>query len=126
MVRPREGNYKIISVNLDPNETDKFVERLKHNQSLSEVFRDFIKDENQRMDAEKNELASTECPILSSSLPYNNTNNKHKNFTLDVFSKPKELTQLINLIESKEELLTLQKNGYIIQTVAKTRRLRLK
>lgn len=100
--RPREGNYKIISVNLEPDETDKFVQRLKHNQSLSEIFRDFIRDENRRVESEKNLKAQNNGAIKSVGQANNVSIYRNKNLSLDLFTiQRNDIPDIIYDIERK-------------------------
>jgi hypothetical protein len=56
--RPRQGNFQVRALNLDPSETDKFCDTLPRKTSLSEVIRRFIHDECERIEREKNVIAS--------------------------------------------------------------------
>jgi hypothetical protein len=56
--RPREGNFQVRALNLDPTETDKFCDTLPRKTSLSEVIRKFIHEECERIEQEKNVIAS--------------------------------------------------------------------
>ena len=71
--RPKEGNFKQMSLNLDPGETDTFTKNLPRNKSLSEVIRQYIHDENVRIDREKKVIGAVDnSPIKTR----NSVNNK--------------------------------------------------
>ena len=53
MGRPRQGTFSTITLNLDRREVDKFESNLPRGTSLSEIVREFIHDENERIENEK-------------------------------------------------------------------------
>jgi hypothetical protein len=77
MVRPREGTYRHVMVNLDPSETDVFLGNIPRNKSLSEILREYIHDENVRIEKEKKVMGHevNRSPITTIRASTNKQNN---------------------------------------------------
>jgi hypothetical protein len=53
MVRPREGNFDQIPLYLDRKEFDEFEKNLPKRMSVSKAIREYIREENDRIEREK-------------------------------------------------------------------------
>ena len=90
MGRKREGSYSLRTLNLDPNETDKFIENLPKGTSLSESVREYIRQENEVRESEKKELPPAKGAIVNYVNYTNKVLSKKKQISLDVFAKDYE------------------------------------
>lgn len=77
---------------LDPHETDEFIKNLPKGTSLSEIVRQFIHDENERIKTEKKGTPPSKGAlnnIENSNYKYLYTNRKQS--SLDMFEKVQEI-----------------------------------
>lgn len=84
MGRPKEGNYSTMTLNLERDEVERFMSNLPRFKSLSEVVRQFIHDENVRIEKEKKET-----PLPRGAINYvvhkTNKDFDNKQAILDIF-----------------------------------------
>ena len=91
-MRPREGSFSTIPLNLDRSEVDKFNKNFGKGR-LSEIVREFIKDENIRIEAEKKVMPPTKGALVN--YINNKPNKPSQQATLDVFAKETEIYSFI-------------------------------
>jgi hypothetical protein len=123
MARPKEGNYKPMTVNLDPAETEQFTELLPKGIGLSAILREFIHDEKVRLEKEKKGIAPAKGAINSL---YNKANKYYvdgqKQATLDLYKMEKTaITEHLIGIKDPKTLIKLRNMGHQIKTLAQTR-----
>lgn len=107
MARPKEGNYNQTNLNLDPQEFEEFSNNLPKHQSPSEIIRQFIHDENERIRREKKDKPLAKGALINFTTDSNKKLRDRQNqTTLDIFAKekPTELSKLFDELKESGDI----------------------
>src|SRR5687768_5506650 len=120
MMYPRD-----VLIKLESEEYKKFVENLPRTKSFSDAIREYIKSCNEELEKKKN----LNSPNYSAVKETNNDDIYHKyisnnnNATLDIYLLLNDdIRETIWKIQDVETLAKIEKKGFIVNTVAKTRK----
>lgn len=115
------NNPRTISIIVDGDVYDKFVQQLPRKTGTSEAIRDIInsivEEEQKNQEALTNPLG-----LPQGARAINYINNKHKNLSLDIFSIPtRDLTKELTNIGDINIIRQLKNKGHVIESVCNTR-----
>lgn len=125
MARKRsiEGYTKVVPLNLEAGEYEKFQNNLPRTKSVSEAIREYIKSVNDEVEKIKN-LSSPNYSAIGVQYGYNKPSEVIKgNSTLDIWLLDKR--DIVNHIDSISDIKTLaqiEDKGKVFYTIAQTRK----
>jgi len=124
MARPREGSFSVVPLNLDRNEVDKFNQNFGKGR-LSEIVREYIHDENERIESEKKVMPPSKGALINyTTNPAKKIKGKEQT-TLDLFAKIDEINGFINDTKDVRQLQQMKRNAHVIETVARTKLIKI-
>jgi len=94
-------------LNLEPSETDKFLGHFPRDTSLSEIVRQYIHDEVERIESEKKVMPQTKGALINYII--NSDKKLQKQATLDIFAKEIEVVSYFKELEKSEDTPMIRK-----------------
>lgn len=126
MARQRsiEGATRVVPLNLEAEEYDKFVENLPRKKSVSEAIREYMKSVNDEAEKIKNLNSPNYSAVKDIYDIYISSSETNKvNSTLDIWLLDKR--DIVNHIDSISDIKTLaqiEDKGKVFYTIAQTRK----